>query len=253
VAGILPGPVAAWFHLLYERTGINFSIFYDPFDARTFVHGLALTIELSIICVAGSVVVGIAGAWMEGSHSAWTRRGVRVYVQLFRNTPPLVQLYFFYFGLSALLPQVKGAFGVPSPLLSGLDWAIISLTLFAGAFNVEIFRAGIEAVPGVTIEAARSLGYTRVQIFRYVVLPLAVRISLPALSNNLVNLVKTTTLAYAIAVPELLYASNQIWSDDANVPEMMVVLLVVYLVLVGLLVWGMSALERSLRRPGIGA
>ncbi len=253
MAQILAGAVAAWFRQLYQRTGINFSIFYDPFDAHAFARGFAVTIALSLICLAGSLAVGVLGAWLEGSHRPWTRQAVHGYVHLFRNTPPLVQLYFFYFGLSALLPEVKGAFGVPSPLLSGLDWAIVSLTLFAGAFNVEIFRAGIEAVPGVTIEAARSLGYARLQIFWHVVLPLATRISLPALSNNLVNLVKTTTLAYAIAVPELLYASNQIWSDNANLPEMMAVLLVVYLVLVGLLVWGMNCLERSLRRPGIGA
>jgi polar amino acid transport system permease protein len=101
-------------------------------------------------------------------------------------------------------------------LLSSYGWAVVSLSFFAGAFNVEIFRAGIEAVPKSTVEAAESLGYTRLQIYRYVVLPLAYRVCLPALNNNLVNLVKTTTVAYAIAVPETLYVSNQIWSDDAT-------------------------------------
>jgi polar amino acid transport system permease protein len=75
---------------------------------------------------------------------------------------------------------------------------------------------------------------------------------LPALTNNLVNLVKTTTLAYAIAVPELLYVSNQIWSDSVNVPVMMVVLFIIYIGLVGLLVFGMNSWERALRRPGLG-
>ena len=83
-------------------------------------------------------------------------------------------------------------------------------------------------------------------------LPLAFRISLPALNNNLVNLVKTTTLAYAIAVPEMLYVSSQIWSDELNVPEMMNVLLIGYFVLVGVLVCVMHALERALRVPGFG-
>ena len=88
-----------------------------------------------------------------------------------------------------------------------MGWAIISLSFFAGAFNVEIFRAGIEAVPESTREAASSLGFSRAQTFRYIVFPLAVRVSLPALNNNLVNLVKTTTQAFGIAVPELLYQS----------------------------------------------
>ena len=83
-------------------------------------------------------------------------------------------------------------------------------------------------------------------------MPLAFRISLPALNNNLVNLVKTTTLAYAIAVPELLYVSSQIWSDVLNVPEMMNVLLVAYFVLVGSLVWVMHRWERAIRVPGFG-
>ena len=96
----------------------------------------------------------------------------------------------------------------------------------------------------------KSLGYSRLKAYIHVVLPLAFRISLPALNNNLVNLVKTTTLAYAIGVPELLYAAAQIWSEQFNVWEMMIVLLVTYVVLVGVLVWGMARWERALRIPG---
>ena len=100
------------------------------------------------------------------------------------------------------------------PIVTNFTWAAICLSFFAGAFNVEIFRSGIEAVPHETIEAAESLGFSRLKAYVYVILPLAFRISLPALNNNLVNLVKTTTLAYAIAVPEMLYVASQIWSDD---------------------------------------
>ena len=126
------------------------------------------------------------------------------------------------------------------------------LSFFAGAFNVEIFRAGVEAVPRSTHEAAESLGYTRLQIYRYVTLPLAFRVCLPALNNNLINLVKTTTVAYAIAVPETLYVSNQIWSDEYNVFEMMNVVWIVYIVVVGILVWLMHRWETSIRIPGYG-
>ena len=83
-------------------------------------------------------------------------------------------------------------------------------------------------------------------------LPLALRVCLPALNNNLINLLKTTTLAYAIAVPETLYAVKQIWSESQNVLEMMLVLLATYAVLVGVLVWIMHRWERALRIPGYG-
>jgi len=242
--------IAAWFKQLYQTTGINLTIFYDPFDRARFLHGFLVTIELSVICLVASMIVGVIGAWLQGSRLVWTRRIVQGYIQLFRNTPNLVQLYFFYFGLSSLLPTVKNSIGMQAPMISGFVWVCISLSFFAGAFNVEIFRSGIEAVPTATIEAAEALGYTRLQAYIHVVLPLAFRVCLPALNNNLVNLLKTTTLAYAVAVPELLYVSAQIWSDSVNVPEMMIVLLLVYIGLVGILVAGMHRLEHAMRLPG---
>jgi polar amino acid transport system permease protein len=211
-----------------------------------------MTLELSVISILASVVIGVVGAWLQGSRLKLTRRVVNGYIQFFRNTPPLVQIYFFYFGIGSLL-STADANGHPVPLVSNVAWAIISLSFFAGAFNVEIFRAGVEAVPKTTIEAAESLGFNRLRTYLLIVLPLAFRISLPALNNNLVNLVKTTTLAYAIAVPELLYVTSQIWSDNLNVPEMMNVLLLVYFVLVGALVLAMDRWERAIRVPGFGA
>ena len=245
--------IASWFLWFYDQTGINLTIVYDPFDRGRFIAGFLTTIWLSLICLVCSVVIGIVGAWLQGSHLVWTRRVVQGYIQFFRNTPPLVQMYFFFFALGSLLPTVENQYGFQEPLLSNFAWAAISLSFFAGAFNVEIFRSGIEAVPTATVEAAEALGYSRLQAYIYVVLPLAFRVCLPALNNNLVNLVKTTTLAYAIAVPELLYVSNQIWSDSVNVPEMMTVLLFLYVALVGVLVWGMNRWERAMRVPGYGA
>ncbi|HTR57890.1 MAG TPA: amino acid ABC transporter permease [Casimicrobiaceae bacterium] len=242
-------PVWDWFRWLNSATGINLTIFYDAFDRARFASGFWMTVELSVICILASVLIGIVGAWLQGSRLKPVRAAVSAYVQCFRNTPPLVQLYFFYFGLGSLL---KGAEG-HAPAIGNVGWAVISLSLFAGAFNVEIFRAGIEAVPHTTIEAAESLGFSRLQAYLRVVLPLAFRISLPALNNNLVNLVKTTTLAYAIAVPEMLYVSSQIWSDELNVPVMMNVLLVCYFILVGVVVWVMQRWERALHVPGFGA
>jgi polar amino acid transport system permease protein len=236
-----------WFRWLYDATGINLTIFYDSFDRNRFVNGFFTTLRLATSCVILSVAVGVAGAWLQGSRLQFTRKIVYWYIQFFRNTPPLVQLYFFYFGVGHLF---TGAGGVP--IVTNMQWAIFALSLYAGAFNVEIFRSGIEAVPTATIEAAESLGFSRMQVYRQVVLPLALRVTMPAMTNNLVNLVKTTTLAYAIAVPELVYMSAQIWSEQVNVPEMMVVLLICYVAMVGVINQVMQWLEVRLRVPGFG-
>ena len=241
-----------WFRTLNETTGINLTIVHDAYDRRRMIEGFLNTIYLSAICLLFSIIIGVVGAWLQGSRLTWTRRLVNGYIQLFRNTPPLVQMYFFFFALGALMPRVENEWGIMEPILSNWHWAVISLSFFAGAFNVEIFRSGIEAVPRATVEAAEALGYTRLKAYRHVVLPLALRVCLPALNNNLVNLVKTTTLAYAIAVPEMLYVANQIWSDSLNVPEMMTFLLFAYVLLVGALVRVMNGWERAMRLPGFG-
>ena len=212
-----------------------------------------MTIQLSVTCVILSVIVGLVGAWLQGSNSRLVRSVVQGYIQFFRNTPPLIQLLFFYFALGQFTPTYSPDGWLEIPIISNVGWAIISLSFFAGSFNVEIFRAGIEAVPESTQEAAESLGMNRLQTFLYVVFPLAFRVSLPALNNNLVNLVKTTTQALAIAVPELLYQMVSIYNDYSTAQNAcMVVLFIVYIVLVGVLVTGMNAWERAARIPGYG-
>ncbi len=245
--------IQAWFQRLYETTGFNLTVFYDPYDWNRYVGGLRMTLLLGVTTIVASLAIGAVGALLQSSPSRLLRGLVNGFVVVFRNTPPLVQIFFFYFGVGTLLPAARTADGLRAPILDNVQWAIVSLSLFAGAFNVEIFRSGIEAVPKTTVEAAEALGYTRLKAYRHVVLPLALRVCLPALNNNLINLLKTTTLAYAIAVPETLYAVKQIWSESQNVLEMMLVLLATYAVLVGALVWIMHRWERALRIPGYGA
>ncbi len=243
--------ISPYFANLYDTTGLNFIIFYEEYEYDRFIEAIWVSIKLIIACLIFSVIVGIVGAWAQGAKSAILRYCVAGYIQVFRNTPPFVQLLFFYFVVGTITPQVdKG--GYFEPVIGSFGWAVISLGFFAGAFNTEIFRSGIEAVPTATVEAAEALGYSRFKAYIYVVLPLAFRVCLPSLNNNLVNLLKTTTLAYAIAVPEMMYTANQIWSDNVNVPEMMLVLFVYYIALVAVLVWGMHRWERKMRIPGYG-
>ena len=243
---------AQFFRWLYDAHGVNLSVLYDRRDALSFWRGVGVTAWLSLLCIGLSSVLGVVGAWLQQTRSASLRLAIATYVQFFRNTPPLIQLYFFFFALGALLPLGQDAAGNPVPLVSNYEWAILSFSLYAGAFNVEIFRAGVEAVPTATVEAAQSLGLTRRQVYLRIVLPLALRFSLPAYVNNVVNLVKTTTLAYAIAVPETLYAAAAIWSEELNVREMMNVVLVVYLLLIAFLVVALRGWERALSVPGFG-
>ena len=242
-------PVWDWFRELHATTGIKLTIFYDAFDRARFVNGFLTSLRLMAICIVASVVIGMLGAFAQGARPWLLRAATAGYIQVFRNTPPLVQLYFFYFALGSYL-RVTNEIGLAVPIVSNFTWAAICLSLYAGAFNIEIFRAGIEAVPTETVEAAEALGYSRLRAYIHIILPLAFRISLPALNNNLVNLVKTTTLAYAIGVPDLLYAASQIWSEVLNVREMMNVLLVIYVSLVGALVYVMGRWERAMRIPG---
>jgi polar amino acid transport system permease protein len=242
-------PLWDWFRELYASTGIKLTIFYDAFDRARFIDGFLTSLRLMALCIVASVAIGVMGAFLQRSRLTLIRATMAAYIQFFRNTPPLIQLYFFYFALGSYL-RVTNEMGLAVPIVSNFTWAAICLSLYAGAFNVEIFRAGIEAVPKETSDAAEALGYSRIGAYIHVILPLAFRISLPALNNNLVNLVKTTTIAYAIAVPEMLYVANQIWSDELNVPEMMNVLLVVYVMLVGIVVYVMGRWERAMRVPG---
>jgi polar amino acid transport system permease protein len=231
----------------------NFIWLYEAKQSGRILSGLWVTIKLSVACVILSVIIGITGAWLQGAKNKYLRGFVQGYIQFFRNTPPLVQLLFFYFALGQFTPSYSPDGWLEIPIISNVGWAVISLSFFAGAFNVEIFRAGIESVPGSTREAAEALGMSRSQAFTNVVFPLALRVSIPALNNNLVNLVKTTTQAYAIAVPELLYESVTIWNDypSAQNPTMLM-LFVVYILLVGVLVFGMNSWERNMRIPGYG-
>src|SRR5947208_159852 len=100
--------VAAWFLALYKATGIKLSVVYDSYDRARFVQGFVTTLKLSAYCLLLSVMLGAAAAGLQGSRHAVIRRAVSGFVQLFRNTPPLVQLYFFYFALGPLLPKSGG-------------------------------------------------------------------------------------------------------------------------------------------------
>lgn len=243
--------IGPYFRRLYETTRLNFNVFYDRYEFDRFVTGASNSLQLIFWTLLLSLAIGVLGAWAQKSRSRAVRVVMDAYIQAFRNTPPMIQLLFFFFGLGTLVPLVDMG-GYSQPLISAYGWAILSLGIFGGAFNVEIFRSGLEAVPESTLEAAESLCFSRWQTYLYVSLPLAFRISLPALTNNLVSLAKTTSLAYVIAVPEMTYVLNQVWSDNVNVPEMMLLLFLFYIIVVTGLASALHYIERKAALPGYG-
>ena len=241
-----------WFRWLYDETGINFSVLYDPYNREKFAAAMFVTVQIAVYVLFITTLIGLFGVWMQRSRFRLLRWFIRGYIELFRNTPKLVQLYCLYFGVSAFLPRFDDGTGLMAPLIGAFTWVILTFALHYGAFTVEVFRSGIEAVPETTLEAARALGMTKLQVYRLVLLPLAFRICLPALNNNYVFVVKGTSLAYAVGINEMLYAANQIYTLDANVPEMMSVLLICYVSMVTIFVTFMNKLERALKMPGYG-
>ncbi|NIE73379.1 amino acid ABC transporter permease [Pantoea sp. Ap-967] len=233
-----------------DQHGLVLSVLWDPLDRSRLLEGLGLTLGMALTCGVASLLIGALGVAAQHSPRPWLRGLVNGYVALWRSTPLLVQLFFLYFGVGALLPLTVGEDGSPVRLLGGTGWAMIAIALYSGAFQVEALRAGIDAVPQGIREAAAALGLQGPALWRHILLPLALRNSLPALGNNLVQTLKATSVAYAVAAPELLYAANRIWADRFNVGEMMQVLLVTWLLLIGTCSWLLGRLEARLQLPG---
>jgi len=233
----------------YARTGWDFVVLYDGWSARQFIHGIGTTVKLALICIAASCIIGLTGA-LAAYGPRPLRWLVQGYVELLRNTPSLAQLYFLYFGLGSLLRGAPSGAALPW-YANAFTLAATCISLHYGAFAVDIVRAGFGAVPVATRDAALALGYGPWGRMRHVLIPIALRASLPALGNNMVQVIKGTSIAYAIAVPELLYSAQEIWNDRHNVVEMMLLVLLSYLGLMAVLAVALGRLERRLRLPGV--
>ena len=213
------------FRWLYDTTGINLTIFYDAFDRKRFIGGFATTIKLAASCILLSVAIGIAGAWLQGSRLRFTRRVIYWYIQFFRNTPPLVQIYFFYFGVGAYSARRTAGAAAGRQRRRGRS---SHSRCSPGHSTSRSSAPASKAVPKATVEAAESFGFSRLQAYRYIVLPLAFRVCLPALNNNLVNLVKTTSTGLRDrGAGDCCTLRRRSGPTRINVQEMMDVLLIV--------------------------
>jgi His/Glu/Gln/Arg/opine family amino acid ABC transporter permease subunit len=197
------------------------------------LHGLRLTLEISAIGIFGAFVVGLTLGAARAHRVPVISQIAAVYVEIIRNTPILVQIFLLFFGLPRLSEHLK---------FEPFTYAWMAVVIWGGAFNTENFRAGFEAVPARFREAGYALGFTPLQTFLNVTLPIGGRIALPSTINTFISVLKNTSLLLVIGYAELTSVANHIQSVTFRTFEMFAVLAVVYLVIV----WTLSALIRLL-------
>ena len=184
--------------------------------------GLALTMVLACGSVFFSLFGGLALGLLTVAPARWVRWPAEVFVQTLRGVPLLMVIFWFYF----FLPVVFGK-GFPE-----IGTVVIALTLFTSAYMAQIVKAGIYAVPRGQWEAGVSSGFSRAQIMRYLVLPQALRNMIPSFVNQLVSLIKDTSLAFIVGVSELTSAANQVNNRTLNYPtEIFLFIALVYFVI----------------------
>ncbi|HMO28911.1 amino acid ABC transporter permease [Enterovirga sp.] len=216
------------------------------------LSGLSVTVRLTVITMVLGVLLGIVFAMLMLSRDRFLSGFAAAYIWLFRGTPLLVQLI-FWFNISALYPQIS--FGIPGgPYLFSFSGnaitpfmaAVLGLSLHEGAYMAEIVRGGVLAVGRGQSLAAVALGMTPLQAFRRITLPQALRIIVPASGNQVILMLKTTSLVSVIALPELLYSAQTIYARTFEVVPLLIVVSLWYLLICSLLSIVQYFLERRL-------
>lgn len=216
------------------------TFFNVPVLVRTFpllVSGLWVTIRIGITSILAGLALGLVLALCRLYAVRALRLLARVYIDFFRSIPLLVLLIVIYYALPFVGVRL-------SPFLS----AVTALSLVSGAYAAEIYRAGIEAIPSGQFEAAKALGLRPWRTMREVILPQAVRIVIPPLTGNCINVLKDTALASVVAMPDLLKQATQAQALAAN-PSPLIGAALIYVALLWPLVVLVSRFER---RPGAG-
>lgn len=203
--------------------------------AGPLIEGLAITLKITVISLGLASLIGLVTALFRLSGSPVARAVARCYLEMIRNTPLLVQLFFIYFVLSPILDMGR------------FSSAVLALSLFEGAYASEIFRAGIVSIDPGQWEAALSSGLSRFQAYRYVILPQAVRRMLPPLTSQAISLIKDSALVSTIAIYDLTMQGQSIIADTYLTFEVWFAVAAVYLVLALLLSSAVHAMEKRMR------
>lgn len=196
------------------------------------MQGLWITLQLGLASIVAGLVLGLGLAMVRLYAAPPLRVLARVYIDIFRSIPLLVLLIVIYYALPFVGLRL-------SPFVSAMS----ALTLVSGAYTAEIFRAGIEAIPKGQFEASAALGLSPTQTMVDVILPQAVKIVIPPMTNNSINVVKDTALASVVAMPDLLKQATQAQALAAN-PTPLIVAAVIYVAFLWPLVAAVSRMER---------
>jgi polar amino acid transport system permease protein len=240
------------------------NLWLEPRYLDWLAHGFVITLVLSACVSVCATLLGFGLAMAQISQHRTVATAARLYVLVFRNSPLLVQLLFWYFGAATLLPQLWMTWlNAPHLLNVGpivLRWPSfelfagwLGLTCYSTAFIAEEFRAGIRGVGVAQYQAGAALGMTRYATLRHVILPQAVRIATPPLAGQYMNIVKNSSLAMAIGVAELSYMSRQVDTESFRTFQAFGTATVLYVVTIALIetalvIWqrtGVRALQRG--------
>jgi polar amino acid transport system permease protein len=205
------------------------------------LDGAAVTMELSCGAMVIGLVISVVCAVARTSHNAPLRAAIAAYVEVIRNTPFLVQIFFIYFGL----PAVGISFN-PNPA------ALVALTVNVGAYGTEIIRAGIESIHRGQVEAGIALGLSRIQIFRYIILKPALRTVYPALTSQFIFLMLTSSVVSVISATDLAAAGNDVNSQTFASFETYIVVTAMYLVMSSILSAFFTTIQRMAFRYPLG-
>jgi len=206
-----------------------------------YAEAAKLTFRLGVTGIVISLLIGLWAALVQYYKVPVLRRIAAVYIELSRNTPLLVQLFFLYFGL----PKI----GV---IISSQSCAIIGLSFLGGSYMAEAFRSGLEAIETNQTEAALAIGLEHKQVMRYVIFPQALSISVPALCANVIFLIKETSVFSVVALADLMYVAKDLIGLYYKTDEALFMLVISYLILLLPISLAAAWLERRLRYAGFG-
>ncbi len=206
-----------------------------------YIEAAKLTIRIAFIGILFSLAAGFLISLIRFYKIPVLYRIAGGYIELSRNTPLLIQLFFLYFGL----PKA----GI---MLSSEACAITGLIFLGSSYMAEAFRSGLEAVPDSQMESGLSLGLTKFQVVRYVLLPQAVSVSVPAFAANVIFLIKETSVFSAVALADLMYAAKDLIGLYYVTNEALFMLVIAYLVILLPISILFSLVERKLRHAGFG-
>jgi polar amino acid transport system permease protein len=211
----------------------TWEIFWNIFQG--FIPAALMTLRVTVLGILVGMVLGIFFALIRLAKNPVINAPAKLYIYVIRGTPLLLQLLLLYFGLTFIVKLDR----IPS--------AIIALGIHNGAYIAEIFRGAIQSVDRGQREAGISLGMTGAQVMRRIILPQAFKNAIPPLGNQFIIALKDSSLASAVAVPELLLHARQTASANAMSMEMLSIAAVFYLFMTSLLTLGTNRIERRLR------